>query len=83
MKRFILIRPTGSPYGGKVLEYPISELIELYSEDERAQLAKGLTVHRGDESHTDVLAFHDRHATPDRRGTVFLRRIMKRDGLAA
>lgn len=82
MLRHILIRPAGQTHGGDLMAYTASELAELYSPGEVAQLAIGKpvirTTARGMVSHTDLLAFHDRHAAPDLQGTTLLRRMLSR-----
>ena len=82
MLRHILIRPTGQTYGGDLIACTASDLCAMYSTAELARLAIGLTVTRqtarGMVTHTDILAFHDRHATPDLKGSVLLRRLLGR-----
>ena len=80
MLRQILIRPTVQTFGGETMAATASDLATMYSPDELARLAIGLTVtrqtDRGMVTHTDLLAFHNRHATPDLRGTTLLRRLL-------
>lgn len=83
MIRHILIRPIGASLGGDVMGYGASELVSCYRAADLARLAVGLPVHRGGETHVDLVAFHDRHATAESRGSVGLRRALKREGLAA
>ncbi len=78
MLRHILIRPTGAAHGGKLMTYTASELADLYPSDELARLALGQTVQRGDHVHVDLLAFYNRQATPQDRGSIFLRSFMRR-----
>lgn len=80
MLRHILIRPTGASYGGDVMAYTASELCGIYSTAELSRLAIGLQVERGTMTHTDLLAFHARHATPEGSGSVFLRGMLNRLG---
>ena len=83
MLRHILIRPAGATFGGDLLPCTATELCQLYSAAEVSRLAIGLTVTRQDPvrgaiTHTDLLAFHDRHATPATKGSVFLRHLLRR-----
>lgn len=77
MQRHILIRPTGAVQGGELRSCTASDLAEIYTSEELARLAIGLQVQRDGMTHTDLLAFHDRHATPDLRGTTLLRRLLR------
>jgi hypothetical protein len=83
MIRHILIRTNGATCGGDVVQRDARDLVALYSTAELSRLAIGLTVKRDTVTHVDLLAFHDRNATPDRHGSVFLRTALKRVGLAA
>lgn len=82
MLRHILIRPTGASHGGDLMAYTATELCQLYSAAELSRLAIGLQVQRGDLTHTDLLAFHDRHATDQAKGSVFLRGLLRRAAAA-
>lgn len=90
--RHVLIRPADLTKGGDVLTYTATEMADLYTAEELAQLAIGMVVQRGDLRHVDLLAFHDRHAapggpdveaSPQTRGSVFLRHRLRAMGLAA
>ena len=76
MLRHILIRPTGQTQGGDLMACTASDMADLYAPDELARLAIGLSVERGGQVHTDLLAFHNRHATPDLKGSTLLRRLL-------
>lgn len=82
MLRHILIRKTGQTFGGEAMAATATDLCAMYSAEELARLAVGLTVTRqtdhGMVSHIDLLAFHNRHATPDLQGTTLLRRHLGR-----
>lgn len=82
MLRHILIRQTGASHGGHLMACSATELCTLYSTAELSRLAIGLQVERGGMTHTDLLAFHDRHATPDAKGSVFLRGLLRRAATA-
>lgn len=77
MVRLIYIRPAGATEGGTQLAYTATEIAAIYTPFEQAQLALGLSVTRDGETHTDLLAFHDRHTNrtalpPRRRGLAGL-----------
>ena len=82
MLRHILIRSTGQTFGGEVMAATATDLSTMYSAEELSRLMIGQTVtrqtDRGMVSHIDLLAFHNRHATPDMRGTTLLRRLLGR-----
>jgi hypothetical protein len=86
MLRHILIRKTGQTFGGEVMAATATDLCAMYSPEELARLQIGLSVTRQTDggpvpqlvTHIDLLAFHNRHATPDLQGTTLLRRFLGR-----
>lgn len=75
--RHILIRSIGKTMAGDVMAFTATELAEHYTAGEIARLQIGLAVERPDALHVDLVATHDRHATPDLRGSVLLRRLAR------